>query len=58
MATITVRKRADGTTAYTAQIRIKRNGQMRSEARTFDRKATAKAWAAEREHQLRQDSDG
>ncbi|NCC29987.1 MAG: site-specific integrase, partial [Gammaproteobacteria bacterium] len=49
-------KRADGTTAYTAQIRIKRDGALiHSEAKTFARKAAAKAWAAEREEQIRRD---
>jgi len=56
MATIVARKRGDGTTAYTAQIRIKRGGVVIfSEAKTFTRKATAKAWAAEREEQIRRD---
>ena len=56
MATIVARKRSDGTTAYTAQIRIKRGGSVIfSEAKTFARKATAKAWAAEREEQIRRD---
>lgn len=53
MATITARKRKNGTMAYTAQIRLKIDGVTRSEARTFARRATAKAWAAEREDQLR-----
>lgn len=56
MATIVARKRSDGTTAYTAQIRIKRGGAVVfSEAKTFTRRATAKAWAAEREEQIRRD---
>ena len=56
MATIVARKRSDGTTAYTAQIRIKRAGVVvHSEAKTFARRATAKAWAAEREEQIRRD---
>ena len=56
MATIVARKRSDGTTAYTAQIRIKRGGVIvHSEAKTFMRRATAKAWAAEREEQIRRD---
>jgi integrase len=56
MATIVARKRSDGTTAYTAQIRLRRGGVIiHSEAKTFARKATAKAWAAEREEQIRRD---
>jgi integrase len=55
MATIVARQRADGTTAYTAQIRIKIGGVVHSEARTFAKKATAKSWAAEREEQIRRD---
>jgi integrase len=56
MASITARKRGDGTTVYTAQIRLKKGGTVwHSEARTFNRRAAAKAWAAEREDQLRSD---
>lgn len=56
MATITARKRSDGTTAYTAQIRLKQGGKVvHSEARTFAKRATARAWAAEREEQIRRD---
>jgi integrase len=56
MATIVARKRADGTTAYTAQIRIKRGGAViHSESRTFTKKAMAKAWAAEREDCIKRD---
>lgn len=54
MATITARRRADGATAYTALIRIKRKGKIvHSEARTFPRKVLAKQWASEREIELR-----
>lgn len=42
--------------AYTAQIRLKRDGILiHSETRTFSKKATAKAWANEREEQIRRD---
>lgn len=56
MATITGRKRGDGRMAWTAQIRIKAAGQLvHSEAKTFSRRAAAKAWADEREAQVRAD---
>jgi integrase len=56
MATIVARKRKDGTIIYTAQIRLKQGGRVtHSEAKSFPRKATAKAWAAEREEQIRRD---
>jgi len=56
MATIVARQRADGTTAYTAQIRIKQGGRLiHAETKTFTKRATAKAWAAEREEQVRRD---
>lgn len=53
MATITQRKRSDGTLAYTAQIRLKREGKViHSEAKTFERKQMAQAWAKKREAEL------
>lgn len=53
MATITARKRGDGTLAYTAQIRLKKQGKIvHTEAQTFDRKAAAEAWAKKRETEL------
>lgn len=53
MATITARKRQDGTTAYTAQIRIKRHGKIvYQETKTFDRKRLAESWANRRELEL------
>lgn len=53
MATITARKRQDGTTAYTAQIRIKRKGQVvYQETKTFDRKRLAETWSNRRELEL------
>jgi len=53
MGTITARKRADGTTSYTAQIRIKRDGKViHSEAQTFSRKVLAEEWKRRRESEL------
>lgn len=53
MGTITPRKRADGTTGYTAQIRIKRGGKIvHSESETFDREPAARIWMAKRETEL------
>lgn len=50
MATITTRKRADGTTAYRASIRIKRGGKIvHHETQTFDQKKHATEWAKKRE---------
>ena len=45
MGTITVRKRRDGSTGYTAQIRIMQKGvTVYQESQMFYRKATAQAW--------------
>ena len=53
MGTIIGRTRKDGTTAYLAQILLKRKGQIvHREAQTFDRKQAAKAWLARRETEL------
>ena len=53
MGTITARRRSDGTTGYTAQIRIKRDGKVvHSESETFDRQALAKEWMRRREAEL------
>ena len=52
MATITQRTRADGTLAYTAQIRITRAGIKHTEAQTFSRRQAAKQWATSREAEL------
>lgn len=53
MGTITPRKRSDGTTGYTAQIRIKRGGKVvHSESETFDREQAARIWMAKREEAL------
>lgn len=56
MATIVARKKSDGTTSYTAQIRIKQHGiVIYSEARTFGKRALAKEWATRREAELKSD---
>jgi integrase len=53
MGTITSRKRKDNTTAYTAQIRINRDGRtVYQESQTFDRKQVAQAWIKRRETEL------
>ena len=53
MGTIIGRTRKDGTTAYLAQILLKRKGQIvHRESQTFDRKQAAKAWLARRETEL------
>lgn len=46
MATITTRRRKDGSTAYRAEVRIMRDGRTVFKAvKTFDSKAHARAWA-------------
>lgn len=53
MGTITVRKRQDGSSAYTAQIRITRKGAtVYQESQTFDRKTAAQNWLKKRETEL------
>ncbi|UVM74360.1 site-specific integrase [Pseudomonas alvandae] len=53
MGTITSRKRKDNSTAYTAQIRINRDGKtVYQESQTFDRKQMAQAWIKRRETEL------
>ncbi len=53
MGTITARRRRDGTTGYTAQIRLKRNGRLvHTEAETFSTRALAKEWMVRREADL------
>lgn len=53
MGTITPRRRQDGTTGYTVQIRVKRKGQIvHSESETFDREQAARLWMAKRETAL------
>jgi len=49
MGTITSRKRKDNSTAYTAQIRINRDGKtVYQESQAFDRKQVAQAWIKRR----------
>ncbi|MDO7900650.1 tyrosine-type recombinase/integrase [Pseudomonas sp. K1(2024)] len=53
MATIRLRKKADGTTSYTVQIRINRDKvTVYQESQTFARKQAAVAWAKRRETEL------
>ncbi|MEZ2724093.1 tyrosine-type recombinase/integrase [Pseudomonas putida] len=53
MGTITQRKRKDGSSGFTAQIRITKEGKVvYQESQTFDRKATAQAWIRKREAEL------
>jgi integrase len=53
MGTITERKRQDGTSAYTAQIRIKRGGRvLHTEAQTFEKRKAAELWLLKREAEL------
>ncbi len=55
MGSITVRKRKDGSAAYTAQIRIMQKGvTVYQESQTFDRKTTAQAWIKKRESDMAQ----
>lgn len=55
MGTIVARKRADGTTGYTAQIVRKKGGKIiHREAQTFDRKQAADSWIKRRETELDQ----
>lgn len=49
MAAITERQRRDGSTAYVAQINIRRNGKWaHRESRTFDKRSSASAWIKKR----------
>jgi len=55
MATIRARKRTDGSSSYTAQIRLFRDGvQVYQESQTFARKQAAQAWVRKREAELDQ----
>lgn len=54
MGSIIARTRKDGTTAYTAQIVIKKGGLIaHRESETFDRKQAANAWVVKREAELK-----
>lgn len=53
MGHIVPRKRKDGSTGYTAQIVIKKGGEVaHREAQTFDRRQAANAWMVRREGEL------
>jgi len=53
MGSITVRKRQDGSAAYTAQIRIMQKGvTVYQESQTFDRKVAAQNWLKRRETEM------
>lgn len=53
MGSITPRKKKDGSVSYTAQIRIRRKGEIvYQESETFARKAVATAWMKKREAEL------
>jgi integrase len=53
MGTINERKRKDGTSAYLAQIVVKRDGKIvHRDNRTFDRRQAAAAWLEKRETEL------
>jgi hypothetical protein len=52
MATIRARRRRDGSLAYLAEVRIKRNGRLRRESKTFERREQATEWATKVEKQL------
>lgn len=53
MGTITSRRRKDGSTGHTAQIRLKRYGKVvHTESETFDRKGLAQEWMRRREAEL------
>tara|TARA_B100001059_G_C17823953_1_gene580150 strand:- start:2016 stop:3146 length:1131 start_codon:yes stop_codon:yes gene_type:complete len=55
MGTITARKKKNGSSSFTAQIRIKRKGNVvYQESQTFDRKPAANAWLKRREVELAQ----
>lgn len=55
MGTILPRTRKDGSTGYTALIRIKKGGKViHSESETFDREQAAKVWMKKRETELAQ----
>lgn len=56
MGTIQKRKRSNGTSGFTASVRLKRDGRVYySEAKTFDRKQAAAAWLEKREKELSRD---
>lgn len=53
MATVRVKKPAEGTVRYTARVRIKRDGaQIYQETQSFVRKQAAQVWIRRREAEL------
>jgi hypothetical protein len=53
MATITERKRKDGSVAYRAEIKLRKNGKiLHQESKTFGKKMLAAKWTLEREAAL------
>lgn len=54
MATISPRKRKDGSLVYTAQIRIKINGLSHTETKSHKDRRFLKLWAQKRESELRE----
>lgn len=53
MGTITTYTKRDGSTSYTARVRITKSGvKVHEETETFSRKATAQAWIKRRETEL------
>ncbi len=57
MATVRARRRRDGSLAYLAEVRIKRNGRLLRESKTFERRGQATEWASKTEKQLSSDED-
>lgn len=55
MATITERRRGDGTTVYGVQIRMQREGRRHTESATFTTRRKAELWAKRREAELSAD---
>ncbi|WCS27191.1 tyrosine-type recombinase/integrase [Methylobacterium sp. NMS14P] len=52
MGTIIERRRANGSTGYSARIVVQRAGVVHRETQTFDRRAAATAWIKRREREL------
>lgn len=52
MGTITERRRKDGSAAYLAQIKARRDGVVFRENKTFTRRAMAESWIAKREKEI------
>lgn len=58
MAQIVERKRKSGSTAYVAQINIRRNGKWaHRESRTFDKHSSAAAWYEKRMKEIKAAGD-